>query len=123
MSKRVLDVGNCVPDHAAIRRLIEGHFDASVAQANDLAGAVAELERQSADLVLVNRKLDLDYSDGMAILRHLKSDPRWAKVPVMLITNYPEYQAEAVAAGAEPGFGKQELRNNETLEKLKRFLN
>jgi CheY-like chemotaxis protein len=122
MSKRVLDVGNCVPDHAAIRRLIEANFDASVAQANDLAGAVAELQRQSADLVLVNRKLDLDYSDGMAIVRHLKSDPTWAKLPVMLITNYPEHQANAVAAGAEPGFGKQELRSTETLEKLKRFL-
>ncbi len=122
MSKRVLDVGNCVPDHAAICRLIEANFDASVAQANDLAGAVAELQRQSADLVLVNRKLDLDYSDGMAIVRHLKSDPRWAKLPVMLITNYPEHQADAVAAGAEPGFGKQELRSTETLEKLKRFL-
>jgi CheY-like chemotaxis protein len=122
MSKRVLDVGNCVPDHAAIRRLIENHFDARVAQANDLAGAVADLQRQPADLVLVNRKLDVDYSDGMAIVRRLKDDPHWARIPVMLITNYPEYQAEAVAAGAEPGFGKQELHSNETLEKLKRYL-
>jgi CheY-like chemotaxis protein len=122
MSKRVLDVGNCVPDHAAIRRLIETHFGARVTQANDLAGAVADLERQPADLVLVNRKLDLDYSDGMAIVRHLKADPNWARIPVMLITNYPEHQAEAVAAGAEPGFGKQELHSNETLEKLKRYL-
>jgi two-component system chemotaxis response regulator CheY len=122
MTKRVLDVGNCVPDHAAIRRLIEGNFEAQVAQAEDLAGALAELQKQPADLVLVNRKLDLDYSDGMAIVRHLKADPQWSATPVMLITNYPEYQAEAVAAGATPGFGKQELRTNETLEKLKRFL-
>jgi CheY-like chemotaxis protein len=122
MTKRVLDVGNCVPDHAAIRGLIERNFDAQVAQADDLAGAHAELQKQPADLVLVNRKLDLDYSDGLAIVRHLKADPQWSNVPVMLISNYPEYQAEAVAAGAVPGFGKQELRTNETLEKLKRFL-
>lgn len=122
MTKRVLDVGNCVPDHAAIRSLIEGNFDAQVAQADDLASALAELQKQPADLVLVNRKLDLDYSDGMAIVRRLKSDPQWSNAPVMLITNYPEYQAEAVAAGAEPGFGKQELRKSETLEKLRKFL-
>jgi DNA-binding response OmpR family regulator len=122
MPKRVLDVGNCVPDHSAIRRLVEGNFDAHVVQADDLASALGELEKQSADLILVNRKLDLDYSDGMAIVRHLKSDAKWSTVPVMLITNYPEYQAEAVAAGAEPGFGKQELRTSETLEKLRKVI-
>jgi two-component system chemotaxis response regulator CheY len=122
MTKRVLDVGNCVPDHAAIRRLIESNFEASVTQAADLSSALAELQREPADLVLVNRKLDLDYSDGLAIVRHLKADPQWSATPVMLITNYPEYQAEAVAAGAEPGFGKQELRTNETLEKLRKYL-
>ncbi|MEX2138141.1 MAG: response regulator [Pirellulales bacterium] len=122
MTKRVLDVGNCVPDHAAIRGLIERSFDAQVAQAHDLAGAVAELQKQPADLVLVNRKLDLDYSDGMAVVRHLKADPQWSATPVMLITNFPEYQVEAVNSGAEPGFGKQELRTNETLEKLRKYL-
>jgi two-component system chemotaxis response regulator CheY len=122
MTKRVLDVGNCGPDHAAIRRLIESNFDAQVVRADDLAGALAALQKLPADLVLVNRKLDLDYSDGLAIVRHLKADAQWSSTPVMLISNYPEYQAEAVVAGAEPGFGKQELRNNETLEKMKRVL-
>jgi CheY-like chemotaxis protein len=122
MPKRVLDVGNCVPDHAAIRRLIEQNFDAQVDQVDDLNGALAALDRQPADLVLVNRKLDLDYSDGLVIVRRLKSDPKWSAIPVMLISNYPEYQAEAVAAGAVPGFGKQELRTNDTLERLGKFL-
>jgi two-component system, chemotaxis family, chemotaxis protein CheY len=122
MTKRVLDIGNCAPDHSAIRRQIEGSFDAQVDQADDLASAMTKLEQQAADLILVNRKLDIDYSDGMAIVRHLKSDSRWSSVPVMLVSNYPEYQAEAVAAGAEPGFGKQELRMSETLEKLRKHL-
>jgi DNA-binding response OmpR family regulator len=122
MAKRVIDVGNCVPDHAAIRRLIESNFDAQVAQAHDLKDALLELEREPAALVLVNRKLDIDYSDGMAIVRHLMSSEQWSALPVMLISNYPEYQKEAVAAGCAPGFGKQELRSEATLEKLKRFL-
>jgi DNA-binding response OmpR family regulator len=118
MSKRVIDVGNCGPDHAAIRRLIESNFEAHVVAADDLSATLAELDKSPADLVLVNRKLDLDYSDGMVIVKHLKSDARWSNIPLMLITNYPEYQAEAVAAGAVLGFGKQELRTSETLEKL-----
>jgi CheY-like chemotaxis protein len=122
MAKRVIDVGNCGPDHAAIRRLIESNFDAHVVAAEDLNGALAELDKSPADLLLVNRKLDLDYSDGMAIVRHLKSDAKWSSIPVMLITNYPEYQAQAVAAGAVPGFGKQELRASDTLEKLGKVL-
>jgi DNA-binding response OmpR family regulator len=122
MSKRVIDVGNCVPDHAAIRRLIETSFDAHVVQAHDLKDTLRELEREPAALVLVNRKLDIDYSDGMAIIRHLKSSDHLSSTPVMLISNYPEYQQEAVAAGCEPGFGKQELRSEETLAKFKRLL-
>jgi CheY-like chemotaxis protein len=122
MPKHVLDVGNCAPDHSAIRSLVEQNFDAQVQQVHDLEGALAALENRRPDLVLVNRKLDIDYSDGMAIVRHLKSQPRWADIPVMLITNYPEYQAEAIAAGAVVGFGKQELRNSETLAKLTQYL-
>jgi hypothetical protein len=40
----------------------------------------------------------------------------------MLVTNYPEHQQEAVAAGAEPGFGKAELGQLATRDKLSRFL-
>jgi DNA-binding response OmpR family regulator len=122
MSKRVIDVGNCVPDHAAIRRLIETNFDAHVVQAHDLKDTLRELEREPTALVLVNRKLDIDYSDGMLIIRHLKSCDEWSATPVMLISNYAEYQEEAIAAGCERGFGKQDLRSDVTLEKLKQFL-
>ena len=34
MVKRVLDVGNCAADHAAIRYLIERGFDATVTRAH-----------------------------------------------------------------------------------------
>ena len=45
-----------------------------------------------------------------------------AAVPVMLVTNYAEHQKLALAAGAEAGFGKQELRDPKTIEKLAQFL-
>ena len=122
MSKRVLDVGNCVPDHAAIRSLLEGAFGAEVVQAHGQDDALAALRKGAFDLVLVNRKLDQDYSDGMEIIQTIKTDPALAKTPVMLITNYEDHQAAAVAAGAEPGFGKLSLRAPQTIERLGKFL-
>ncbi|MDZ4817672.1 MAG: response regulator [Planctomycetota bacterium] len=122
MTKRVLDVGNCVPDHMALRRLIEGSFDAVLEQSDDLAETLAAIKDRSFDLIIVNRKLDKDYSDGLAIIQHLKALPAGTTLPVMLLSNYPEYQAEAIAAGAIPGFGKQELGNRETREKLAAIL-
>ncbi len=122
MSKRVLDVGNCVPDHAAIRSLLERTFRAEVAQTHGPEDTLAELRSGAFDLVLINRKLDQDYSDGMNILQAIKADAALAKTPVMLITNYEDHQAAAVTAGAEPGFGKLSLSSPRTLERLGKFL-
>lgn len=122
MRKRVLDVGNCVPDHAAIRRLLETQFQAEVTQTHGPEDTLEALKGQAYDLVLVNRKLDEDYSDGMEIIAQIKANPALAKTPCMLITNYPEQQEAAVAAGTEYGFGKKELRTAETHQKLAKFL-
>jgi CheY-like chemotaxis protein len=116
--KRVLDVGQCSPDHWSIKHLVEGEFGAQVVQAHHLEDALDILRSGVIDLVLVNRKLDADYSDGLEVIRQIKADPQIAATPVMLVSNYPEAQAEAVAAGAKPGFGKAEIRAAATREKL-----
>ena len=46
---------------------------------------------EPVDLVLVNRKLDADYSDGMEILKAIKADSALAPVPVMLVSNYANF--------------------------------
>lgn len=118
MPKRVLDVGQCGPDHATIRSFLTRHFDCEVVQAHGPGDTLQQLRGGKFDLVLINRKLDRDYSDGVDILRLIKTDAATAEVPVMLITNYPEHQATAVAAGALPGFGKLEFDQPETREKI-----
>jgi DNA-binding response OmpR family regulator len=122
MPKRVLDVGQCGFDHSAIRRFIADEFSAEVVQAHRLDDALERLQNDRFDLVLVNRKLDADYSDGLAIVRAIKGDSSLAPTPVMLVSNYPDAQQAAVAAGAEGGFGKAELTQEATREKLRRFL-
>jgi CheY-like chemotaxis protein len=105
-----------------IRRFIERHFNAVVVQAHNGADTVATLQRQTIDLVLVNRKLDQDYSDGLRVIERIKNSAHLAHVPVMLVTNYEEHQQQAMQAGAERGFGKLSMEEPETLERLSRFL-
>jgi CheY-like chemotaxis protein len=123
MTKRVLDVGNCVPDHAAIRGMLEKSFRAEVVQVDGLNDALAALRTEPFDLVVVNRKLDQDYSDGLEVIQTIKADAKLKAVPCMLITNYPDQQQAAVAAGAEYGFGKKELHTDQTRARLAKFLN
>jgi two-component system, chemotaxis family, chemotaxis protein CheY len=118
MNKRVLDVGQCGPDHASIRDYLTTHFACEVVQTHGLDDTLAELRRGRFDLVLINRKLDADYSDGIEILRAIKAAAEMAHVPVMLVTNYPEHQDAAEAAGAHRGFGKLEFDRADTRKKL-----
>ncbi len=122
MPRRVLDVGQCVPDHASIRTMLEANFDVEITRAHLPADTLSQLRTGKFDLVLINRKLDEDYSDGIEILKEIKADPKIAATPVMLVTNYADHQAAAVAAGAEYGFGKLEMAQAETLERLGKFL-
>ena len=62
-----------------------------------------------ADLLLLNRELSWGFaeSEGVELIRHLRTTH--PNVKTMLVSNYPEAQAEAVQAGAFPGFGKREI--------------
>jgi CheY-like chemotaxis protein len=122
MAKRVLDVGNCEFDHAAIRTLVQSVSDAEVVRTHGPEDTLAAISDGSFDLVLINRRLDRGGSDGLTIIKELKRTPDLVDTPVMLVTNYPDYQRAAMAAGAEPGFGKRELDSPETREKMKKFL-
>ncbi len=118
MAPRVLDVGNCGYDHAKISQLLEREFGAEVVTADTASETLERLARETFNLVLVNRKLDHDYSDGIEIIKLIKDHPEFSAVPVMMITNYPEHQEQAVAAGALYGFGKLELNKPETHQRL-----
>jgi CheY-like chemotaxis protein len=122
MSKRILSIGQCSVDHAAISALVKKQFGAELVPAETAADALAALEHEKFELVMVNRKLDVDYTDGIDVIRRIKADPRLSAVPCMLVTNYPEHQEAAIAAGAEPGFGKLAYHEPATREKLARFL-
>ena len=122
MTKTVLDIGNCNPDHDAIAKMLTSNYDVVVLRAHELSDAMQILSHKKVDLIVINRKLDIDYSDGIEILRHLKQDDAFKGIPTMIITNYAEQQLAAVADGAEYGFGKLQYSEPTTRDHLSRFL-
>ena len=123
MSCRVLSVGQCRPDHAAISHFLTSNFSAEVISADLPDAAYAALRDHQIDLVLIIRKLDADYSDGMEILRAMKADASTQDIPVMLVSNFAEWQEKAVHEGATYGFGKAELGSQEVIDRVRAVLN
>lgn len=102
--------------------MLADHFQVAVDREMFVDDAVPRLRQARYGLVLVNRLVFADDSPGIELIHAMKSDPSLRDVPVMLISNYPEAQAEARAAGGEPGFGKACLDDSKTLDLLGRYL-
>jgi len=122
MPKRVLNVGQCAPDHSSISDMLQRNFDVQIDRAHVLDDTLSALDENSYDLVLVNRLLDEDGSEGLDVIQAIQARAEADKTPVMMVTNYPQHQQTAVAAGAKPGFGKNELRDPAAVERLREFL-
>ncbi|WP_298865588.1 hypothetical protein [uncultured Gimesia sp.] len=122
MTKRVLSVGQCVPDTNSLVRFLTNNFSVEIDQSDVEVDTLEKMKKQSYDLVMINRKLDADYSDGIELIQKIKESSEVKSSRLMLVSNFPEYQEEAVQAGAEYGIGKNEYQNPETAEKLKPYL-
>lgn len=117
-TKTVLSIGQCRPDSAAIAHYLKSNFGVSILTADLADEAMKTLKENKVDLVLINRVLDADGSDGMAILSSIRQNADYAALPVMLVSNYADWQQKAIAAGAIQGFGKAELNRPETRTRL-----
>ena len=120
--RRVMSVGQCSKDHGSINRFLTASFDVEVVPVATESEATGLLRRQGFDLVLVNRQFDADGTEGVDFIARLKQAGDLPAVPVMLVTNFPEYAEEAVAKGAVPGFGKAELGSPQVVDRLKSYL-
>jgi CheY-like chemotaxis protein len=91
---------------------------AAVEFAADQAALLRSLP--TARLLLINRTLDGEYDlqTGVELIRQLKDAPQPPRAALMLVSNFPEAQAEALAAGAVPGFGKRDMYSPETKRRI-----
>jgi two-component system chemotaxis response regulator CheY len=108
--KKILLVGHCGPDSSFLRLTIKkAAKEAEILSADDGAGLTKILETTDVDLVLFNRELGYGFEPDMGVemIRVLRQTQ--PNLKMILVSNYPEAQQAAEAAGALPGFGKKEL--------------
>ena len=73
--------------------------------ADDGLSAMACLEAQSADLLITD--VEMPGLDGFGLTQRLRASPRWAGLPVIMITSSDDkHRAEAAAAGVDVLLGK-----------------
>lgn len=96
--RRVLVVDDNIQVRSAVTRFLKLHaFDVEVA--SDGRAALAELQRQPADFVLLD--VDMPGMDGFEVCRRIKADPAHAFVPVIMLTALDS--GEDRIRGAEAG--------------------
>ncbi len=113
-------VGHCGPDSFMLRSCVERAIDGADIHMLKSDKAVEE-SAADMDLLLVNRVLDGQFrnASGIDLIRHLRERLGHGAPAMMLVSNYGEAQEEARRAGAFPGFGKSELYDEQTLEKIR----
>ena len=121
-TKRVLSVGQCFADHSGITRVLRGPFGVEVVGADSQGEALDLLRQEPFALVLVNRVFDADGSSGLELIRAIKAEDELRNIPVMLVSNYEDAQAQAVREGAVPGFGKAALGQPHMLARVEPYL-
>lgn len=122
MAKKVALVGHCGPDSSFLRITVSrAAKDVQVVMADDTR-ELTQVLSDGVDLLLLNRQLDYGFDDreGVDVIRKLR--PHYPNVKMMLVSNYPEAQAAAVAEGALPGFGKRELSTPKVAELIRAAL-
>ena len=120
MKTHVLSIGQCTADDAGLARTLAMEADAHLDRARSGDDARRLLAEKKYDLVLVNRVLDADGSSGVELIGALAKE---ADTPrLMLVSNYADAQAQAVANGAVMGFGKSNLHTPEIGQFLRQAL-
>ena len=122
MPKRVALIGHCGPDSSFLRLAVQkAGRDVQVVAADD-GGELDKLIESGVDLLLINRVLDygFDEQEGVAVIRRLRA--QHPELKMMLVSNYPEAQAEAVAVGALAGFGKRDIGSAKVTEAIRSAL-
>lgn len=116
--KRVGLVGHCSPDSSHLTMAVSAAVPGTkVIRVVDDAGT-DKLLAEGVDLLLINRAMEHGYSEaiGTDYLKVLKQ--KAPNVKMMVITNYPDVQDQAVRLGALPGFGKNSIMSPATKKLL-----
>ena len=89
------------PLHLKLVHVVLSAAGHRVSEAKAASQAIESINREKPEVIIVD--LNLPDTDGLTLVRRLRSDPRSGKIPVLAVTFYPErYSREqAIAAGCD----------------------
>lgn len=84
--------------------------------------AIKKLEKSIPDLILLD--IIMPYMDGMETLRKIKSEEKWKKIPIILLTNLSDKEKieEALGVGADDFLIKSHFTPSEVISKVNMLL-
>lgn len=112
-------VGHCGVDGPRIEAAIRSVCDTVDVTSIHDPDALARIVDDGANLLLFNRELGYGFDDegGVDVLAEVHRDH--PDIKVMLISDRPDAQKAARAAGALPGFGKADLGSSKVEKALR----
>ncbi len=118
---KVLIVDDNSLNRTFLRRLLERHFSAEVAEAEDGRQGLERLAEERPDLVILD--VHMPGADGASVLRRIREDPRNASLPVVAVSGLADRKVveEMKALGARDYFLKP-LEVPKVLARLERIL-
>ena len=119
---RILSVGQCGFDNSQIRQSLSKPLDAEVIAVDTHREATEALQVGGIDVVLVNRIGDTDGAYGLDLIRAIKNNSSTSSIPTLLVSNFASAQQDAMAIGAAPGFGKDDLSTKNAVEAIRQAL-
>jgi DNA-binding NarL/FixJ family response regulator len=119
MPQRIALIGHCGPDSSYLRLAVSSAAPGVQVISLDDEQSLQKALASGVDLLLINRVLDYGFQEeeGIALIRRLRLSHPQQKM--MLVSNYPEAQTTALAAGATAAFGKRELSSPKVVQLLR----
>lgn len=84
---------------AVLTRVLLRNAYPEVAVAGSVTEAIEQLDAAPPDVVL--HDLSLSLGEGHALLRHVRREPRWSALPVLMLTGH--HSAAAIQTAAQEG--------------------
>ena len=119
MSKKVALVGHCGPDSSFLRMAVSSADRSIRVLAADDSGELQRVLADGVDLLLLNREMPYGFDANLGVDMIPTLRKAHPNVKIMLVSNYAEAQAAAIAAGALPGFGKREIGSPRVAELIR----
>lgn len=119
MSKKIALVGHCGPDSSYLRMVIGSAAPGAQVIFADDRKELADALAKAPELILLNREVGYGFDGDLGVDLVRKIREGFPGQKVMLVSNYADAQAAAVAEGALPGFGKREIGSARVVQLLK----